>query len=450
LERLHLVGDDTDFSASGTVQLAGRRQLELRSDGRVNLHLLQSLNPDLMSDGTATFAVGIAGTISRPYLNGQIKISNGSVSHIDLPNGLADINGTLVFNRDRIQIESLTARSGGGKLNFGGWVTYGKTVSFNLTAKGTDIRLRYPPGVSVAANTDLVLAGSLQNSLLSGEVTITKFALNTQFDLALALARSKQPPEAPDPKSPLNNLHFDVHIVSTPQLQVQTSLAKISGDADLRLRGTGTRPVLLGRVNIVEGDIFFGGTKYHMDRGDVIFTNPVRIEPVLDLEATARVRDYDITLGFHGPADKISTTYRSDPPLPVADIINLLALGRTREEQATVQTQAPPNITEAASNAILGQALNSMVSSRVQKLFGVSRIKIDPQVGGPENNPNARLTVEQQVSNNITLTYITDLTRSNQQAIQIEYNVNRNISIIAVRDLNGVLGFDVRIRQRKR
>jgi len=326
-------------------------------------------------------------------------------------------------------------------------------LSFNLTAKGTDIRLRYPPGVSATANADLTLAGTLKNSLLSGDATVTKFGLNPRFDFALYVANTKQPPPIPNADSPLNGLRLDVHVVSTPQLQVETSLAKVSGDVDLHLRGTGTRPLVLGRVNIIDGDMFFNGTQYHLERGDITFTNPVKIEPVLDMEASAHVRDYDITLGFHGSIEKLSTTYRSDPPLPTADIIALLALGRTREESAgLVQMNNTPTttLTESASNALLGQALNATVSSRVQKLFGVSRIKIDPQVGGPENNPNARLTVEQQVSNKITLTYITNLSQSAQQIIQVEYNINRNVSILAVRDQNGVVGFDVRVRQRKK
>jgi hypothetical protein len=34
--------------------------------------------------------------------------------------------------------------------------------------------------------------------------------------------------------------------------------------------------------------------------------------------------------------------------------------------------------------------------------------------------------------------------------IQVEFNVTRDVSIVAVRDQNGVLGFDVRVRQRKK
>ena len=160
----------------------------------------------------------------------------------------------------------------------------------------------------------------------------------------LRLHSSAQPVEVPNPTSPLNNLRLDVRIVSAPELTVQTSLAKLSGDADLRLRGTGMRPVLLGRINIAEGDINLNGTKYHLDRGDVTFANPVRIDPILDMEATTRVRDFDITIGLHGTMEKLTTTYRSDPPLSSDDIIALAGLrphpGREHRRRAAAPAWA--------------------------------------------------------------------------------------------------------------
>jgi translocation and assembly module TamB len=447
LESFRLVGDETDLTSSGTMHLTGGQEIRMRADGQLNLKLLQSFNSEIVSYGRTVIGVRVGGTINDPALRGRITIDHAGVSYVDLPNGLSDLNGTLVFNENRLQVEKLTAHTGGGDLAIGGFITYGRNVSFNLTATGKDVRIRYPEGVSANADADLRLAGTLQNATLSGEVIVNKFGLNPRFDFAYYLTR-KQLPATPNPDSPLNNLHFDVRVVSTPELQVQTSLAKITGDVDLRLRGNALRPVVLGRISIVEGDITFNGTKYRLDRGDIVFTNPTKIEPVLDLEASARVSDYDISIGLHGTTEKLNTTYRSDPPLPTADVFALLAFGRTTDQAYTAPQSSA--FTESASSAVLGSALNAAVSSRVQKLFGASRIKIDPEVGGAENNPNARITVEQQVSGNITLTYITNLAQSAQQVIQFQYNVNRNVSIVGVRDEYGVVGFEVQIRQRRR
>jgi translocation and assembly module TamB len=97
--------------------------------------------------------------------------------------------------------------------------------------------------------------------------------------------------------------------------------------------------------------------------------------------------------------------------------------------------------------------LNATLNNRSQRLFGISRIKIDPQGLNTETTPTRSapaVTIEQQVSNNLTLTYTTEVSQTSQQIIQGEYNVTHNISILAVRDQNGVVSFDVRLRQRRK
>jgi translocation and assembly module TamB len=455
VQQMHVVGTDTDITGTGKVELAGARRVDLHANGHVNLAILQSLYPGLSSSGQTTFTLNATGNLRDPSFAGNVQIANGALAFVDLPNGLSEINGSLSFDRNRLRVQKLAARTGGGDLVLGGYITYANGIFFDLTGTGHDIRIRYPEGISSQATADLRLVGTVQNSLLSGDVTVTKFGLTPQFDLAAYVQRAKQTPAPPNPNSLIDNVRLDVHIVSTPELRVETSMARVSGDVDIRLRGTAARPSVLGRVSIAEGDITFNSTTYHLERGDVAFANPVRIEPVVNVEASARVRDYDITLGFHGTPDKLNVTYRSEPPLPSEDIIALLAFGRTRQEsevQAEQGSQAASgqSFAQTASNAILGEALNAAVSSRVQKLFGISRIKIDPNLGGTEGNPNARLTVEQQISKNLTVTYLTNLGQYAQEVVQMEYNINKNVSVVAVRDYTGVLAIDFRIRQRKR
>ena len=249
----------------------------------------------------------------------------------------------------------------------------------------------------------------------------------------------------------LNRVRLDIHVITTPDLQLRTASAKLTGDADLRLRGTVAHPSLLGRAEILEGEVNFNGSKYRLDRGDITFSDPVSIQPILDLQAGTRVGDYDITLGINGKMDKLNITYRSEPPLSNSDIIALLALGYTNTESATIAGSAN-SFSNAASGAILGEALNATVGNRVERLFGVSRVKIAPQGLATETNPNhgPEVTIEQQVGPDLTVTYSTNVSQASQQIIQVEYNVTRNVSIVALRDQNGVVSFDVKIRQRKK
>jgi translocation and assembly module TamB len=455
VDEFRLLGTETDIDAKGSFQFTGDHVVDVRSRGRFNLKLLQVLNSDLVANGPATFTVNIAGTSARPQLSGRLELTDASVSYVDLPNGLSHINGSLVFAQDRIQVEKLTALTGGGELNVGGYLAYRNGLYFDLTATGHDIRLRYPPGVSSSADAALRYTGSAKSSMLSGDIVVNRFGMNPRFDFASYLAQSKKAPAIATLNPFLDNLRLDLHITSAPDLRVETSLAKLSGDLDLHVRGTAARPALVGRVNIAEGDIFFNGTKYRLERGDITFSNPLSIEPVVNLDMSARVQDYDITIGLHGQAvggKGLSMTYRSDPPLDNSDIIALLAFGRTRTQGVYTTGQQPTNTNDTAntSNAILGEALNATFTDRVQRLFGASRVKIDPQFIGSENNPSARVTIEQQISNDITFTYATSLTQSAETVIQVEYNIDKNVSIVAVRDQNGVLGFDIHIRKRKK
>ncbi len=454
IQQFHLIGEGTDLTVGGTVRLNGERELDLRAQGHANLQLIQSFNPDFTTSGEVAVDLTVGGTISKPTTQGRLQITNGSIAYSDLPSALSAINGAAVFNQDRLQIETLTARVGGGIVTFGGYATaYNRQINFNLTMETQDVRLRYPPGVSSMANAELRWAGSSVASVLSGDITVTKLAVTPGFDFGASLARSAQSSALPQTNPLLNRIRLDVHIVTTPELQMQTAVVRLSGDADLHLRGTAAKPVLLGRADVTEGEVFFNGTKYRMERGDVTFTNPVTTTPVLDLQASTHVRDYDITVNLNGGLDKLNLTYHSEPPLPVADIISLLALGQTQQQSAQLQQSGQSPFAQQASSAILAEALNSAISNRSRSLFGISHIRVDPQGLNTETSPTTSspaVTIEQQVKDNLTLTYTTNVSQTSQQIIQAEYNVTRNVSILALRDYNGVVSFEVRIRRRKK
>jgi translocation and assembly module TamB len=454
LEQLHVVGENTDLSAHGTASLMGNRDLDLAAEGHLNLQLIQTLNSDFTSSGMVDVAMTVTGPASDPLLQGQANVSHGSIAYLDLPSGLSDMNGSLVFNKNRLQIENLTAHSGGGTLTLTGEATtYAGQINFDFRAQAQDVRLRYPAGVSSTANADLRFSGTRESSTLSGDVMVTKLAITPGFDFAAYASSGRQSVVVPPATSPLYRVKLDVHVVTAPDLQMQTAIARLSGAADLRLRGTAAKPAVLGRVEVLEGEINFNGAKYHLERGEVMFQSPVSIQPALDLQATTRVRDYDITVSVNGEADKpLSVKYRSDPPLPEADIVALLAVGQTREQSAQLAQSGGSPFSETASNLILSEALNATVSNRVQRLFGVSKIKIDPQGLSTETNPTRgpQVTIEQQISNNFTLTYSQNVSQASQQIIQGEYYIRHNVSVVGTRDQNGVVSFDVKVRQRKK
>ncbi len=454
VEHFHLLGDNTDISGDGSIKLAGNDEIDFRARGKLNLQLIQSYNPDFTSTGIVDVDMTLAGTVANPVAQGRMQITDGSIAYIDSPSALSGVTGSLTFSQNRFEVEHLTGHVGGGTVAFLGHASLNKgQINFDLGLHGEGVRLRYPPGVSSTANLDLQFTGSSVASTVTGDITITKLAVTPGFDFGAYLQRTAQSAAISQTNPVLNRIRLDVHIVTMSELQMQTAVIRLSGAADLRLRGTAAKSVLLGRADVLEGQAYFNGTKYRLERGDVTFTNPVTTVPVVDLQASTHVRDYDITLNLNGPSDKLNLTYRSEPPLPTADIIALLAFGQTTQQSTQLQQNGASSFNQDASNAILAAALNATVSNRAQRLFGVSRIKIDPQGLNTETSPTQSgpaITIEQQVASNITVSYSTNVSQTSQQVIQAEYNITRNISIVAIRDENGVVSFDLRIRQRKK
>ena len=312
-----LLGDGTDLTAHGSIQLSGPRALDLTADGRarsqtssppsIRIHFLRPRHrePHCRWDRWR-----------EPLPQGRFQVANGALSYAGLPSGLSELNGSLLFTRDHVHIETLTARTGGGTLDLRGDANYVKPqLNFNLTAAGKDVRLRYPPGVSSTANTELHWIGSRSASTVSGEISITKIAVTPGFDFSAYLERSRQFSTLTVANSPLNNVKLDIHVQTAPELQMRTAIARLSGDADLRLRGSVARPAVLGRVDILEGKATFHGIRFTLERGDITFANPVAIEPQLNLQASSHVRNYDLNITVTGTPDRLNINYRSEPPL---------------------------------------------------------------------------------------------------------------------------------------
>ncbi|HZP03688.1 MAG TPA: translocation/assembly module TamB domain-containing protein [Terracidiphilus sp.] len=450
LDPLHITGENTDLRTQGSLSLKDPHQLDLSASGAINLKLAETLDPDLTASGTTTFQVEAHGPLKNPGLRGRIEFQNGSLSLEDLPNGLSQLHGTLEFNQNRLEVTSLTAMSGGGLVSVGGSLSYQHGIFANLSVTGKGIRIRYPQGVSSLADASLHLEGSQSNLLLSGNVLITRFTASQDLDIAALAAQANSVRSITAPNAPSNHVRLDVHVVSSPQLNFQNAFAKLAGDVDLHVRGTVASPSLLGRVSITQGNAAIAGTRYELQRGDITFTNPVRIEPIIDMTATAHVEDYDITLGLHGVPNKLAVTYRSDPPLPEADVVSLLALGHTENQQRLYTQQQEQALSSPSTDALLGGALNATVSNRVQKLFGAGSVKVDPNYLGAFGNSTSRITVQEQLGRNVILTYATDVNTTGQQLLQAEVAINRHVSLVVAKDESGVFSMVLKATRRYR
>src|SRR4029077_9741876 len=196
----------------------------------------------------------------------------------------------------------------------------------------------------------------------------------------------------------LDNMKLDIQVRTSDATAVQTSLAQsLQADANLHIRGTASSPGVLGRVTITEGQLAFFGATYTVNSGTIAFYNPVRVEPILDLSLETTAKGVDVVLRVTGPVDNMKLTYTSDPPLQFQEIVALLAAGTTPTSDPTLlanqPSQPPQSFQQMGESALVGRAIADPVASQLQRVFGVSQLKVDPTFTSGSELPTAQLTL---------------------------------------------------------
>lgn len=446
LTPFELLGPATRFQVQGTAVLGPASALNLTADGEIDSAFLHLFSPLLLTTGHFDVQAQVRGTLNRPSIYGSLLIHDVSLGYPRLPLQVAGLNGDIDLQGDRVTIRTLRAASGPASITITGGAVLSGTPRYNLRADLSRFRVDYPVQFTSVLSGSIHLSGTPDTGVLSGDLTVAQMFVDQNFNvLNWASALGNQPAIVTGPTPAIaSGVRLDVHVASAPVVSVESHDLTAVATIDLDLRGTMSDPVAFGNVHIQSGQAVLRQSNYRLSRGDIILSNPLRTEPVLDLEAKTRIERYDLILRITGPADHPSISYRSDPPLSTPSILALLAFGYTSQDQLIAQT-GRSNLSAQGANALLTQALSTQVSSRITRLFGLSRIGVDPN---PSSLGGARVTVEEQLRRDFTITYVNTTGGIQERIIQVEWDVSDNISLLGIRDQNGVYGLELDFRHR--
>ena len=352
------------------------------------------------------------------------------------PIGIDHLNAVMTVNDTGVQITDAAGNLGGGQVKFGGSVIYRPQLQANLSLTGKSVRLRYPEGMRSIFDSELMLTGNAQSSTLQGRVLIDSLSFTSDFDLSSFMGQFTGVSAPPTGQSFADNLKLQIAVQSSSQLSAGTTQLGIEGQANLRIVGTATDPVIVGRTDIASGNLFFEKRQYHLEQGVINFVNPTKTDPVINLMITTTINQYNLSIRLTGPIEKLQTTYVSDPPLPPVDIIKMIAFGT-----------APGAPQSFGASSVLAQGLGeveSTIGSNISKLTGVAGLQIDPLIGGNNTNPSARVGMQKRVTKNFIFTFSTDVTQPQNEIVQGEYQLNKRWSVSVVRNESGGFAVDGR------
>ncbi len=430
-------GEEAEFFLGGKIGFATGTPLGLQVQATLPAAWASPWLGGLQATGTLNALATIHGPLAEPEVNGQADVVGAEVVIPDFPHSFTETYALALIYPDELVLDTLDARFAGGRVRGSGTVKL-PSGDYRFQATALDLHLRYPDGWVIDGNADLSLSPTPSGQEVRGSLQLARAAYLRDLKLNLFellggfLRRKRVEMGVADPL--YANTQLNVVVNGPGALVVDNNLANLRATTDLVVRGTLARPVLVGRVEALPGGtLVYGETEYQVDRGLLTFASLERIDPVVDLVATAEVRDYDVRLALTGTLDRLNASFSSDPPLPDLDVLSLLATGGSFEQTAQAAA-AGSNGQPVASNAgasqfLAGQAA-SAITSRVKGLFGFDKLRIDPISSASGELNAARIIVGKQITRDLFVTYQRDAAAQANDLVEAEWRVGKTLLVV--------------------
>lgn len=368
---------------------------------RSSLEFVASLVPALRAlRGTAEADVRVRGTVGQPDLSGTVTADVAALRFTDP--SLPPVNALAVrldFSGNKVTLSRCRGVVAGGDFLARGAVTFERLdnpiLALSLGARNALVLQN--DDLTVRVSSDLTLTGPLNAALAQGTVWVTRSRFFKNIDiLPIGLPGRPAPQPPPEPEiisfrsPPLRDWKFDIAVKTLDPFLVQSNLARGRIVMDLRLGGTGLEPWLDGAVNIETLTATLPFSRLDIAESQVFFTPRQPFIPQLNIRGSSTIRDYDVAVFLSGTVYAPEAMFTSDPPLPQAEIVSLLATGMTTTELA----RDPNALAGRAALLLLQRTYNSVFrrgKPPLEKETFLNRIRFDIGVTDPKTGRQATM-----------------------------------------------------------
>lgn len=434
--------------------------LSLAAQGNIPVRVAEAFAPDLTGfTGDIGLSARLEGSLENPDLEADIVLKQIGMTVPELMQKLHGLNGRIEITREAVTLKGIEGKLDDGRFRLAGNIELKDfqpgRAQFEFSARTLPIQV--PDTLNLLLNTDLALEGTPDKSRLSGEVVLLDGLYYKDVKLNLlqkigdigqrtrqtSAPRKTEPIEAPY----LKNLALDIAVQYRNPLMVDNNIALLSLKPALRIQGGLNQPRVSGRTEITEGTISYQNTEFDVKKGVVDFVNPYRIEPTIDVAAVSDVRKWTITLQISGTPDNLNFKLSSDPPEEDADILSLLALGKTTRE--LVQGDGGGS---RSPKELLAGIVSNRFQENIKKSTGLD-VEFDYKEGENGKNGDAdeedeiRVTVGKELSRRVTVKY--GMERRGGETVQkatTEYKLLENLLMSAFQDTEGDFGGELQFR----
>ncbi|WP_157216304.1 translocation/assembly module TamB domain-containing protein [Flavisphingomonas formosensis] len=400
--------------------------------------------------GPIAVAADFGGTLSEPTLNGVMRA-----------NGLRyenEIYGTVIsnivlegrFTQSRLEIPSFSGRAGTGTISGRGTVSLDAAQGYPLSLAVTLDKAQLAKSDALGATVSGTLSvtnSKADGALIKGDLRVpsARYQIVRQGAAEVAelegVRRKGQQGVAAAAAAtpPPSRWQLDIRIRAANQIFVSGMGLEAEFATDMRITGTATKPVVVGKLSVVRGTYSFAGRRFDLDdNGDIQFDGPL-LDPELDISASTTVEGVSATINIGGHAQHPQISFTSTPSLPQDEILSRLLFG------SSVTSLSPTQAIQlaAALNSLRGSGGGLNPLGKLRSAVGIDRLRV---LGEDKNaGRGTSLAAGKYISKNVYVEVITDA--RGFTATQLEISLSKALSVLSQTGSFG--GSSVNIRYSK-
>jgi translocation and assembly module TamB len=297
--------------------------------------------------------------------------------------------------------------------------------------------------INVNFDGNILYKGSMTDQIVSGDIKINRARYKERVEWKSWLLKTKRPEKFKSEITGIEKVDLNLRIIGKENIHIDNNVARADVSADLLLRGSVYRPILFGRLESKEGTVYFRNNEFRILHASSDFSDPNRINPVIQIAAETVVKGYKIKMNLEGQLSRFNMSLSSDPVLKEMDILSLLTVGQTGGQLKGLEGGVGAG---EATSFVTGK-LQDVVEERLKFITGLDRFQVDPHLSRTTGTVEPRVTVSKRLmGEKMFVTFSSSVNSAEEQIIKLEYFLNKNVSLIGVRDERGIVGGDVQFR----
>ncbi len=424
-------------------------KLDFEARGEIPLGLVNSLVKEVESaTGVVRVHAFLKGSLADPRFFWDFGFDGLGLSVDGLEQDFKNMEGRVRVTPDKIEILGVKGYLDQGRFDLGGSVTLeegtAKTVDLKMNAH--QLNFDIPDLMEVSLNCSLNLAGRRPALDLTGEITLLGGRYHKDVELNLLTAATQRTREIKPLEEKkwefLQTIGLNVHISRRDPLLVDNNLAYLEVSPDVTIKGTGATPILVGRAQVDSGRIHFQQAEFEVKKGVIDFINPYKIEPSIEIEGETEIRDWTITLAVSGTPDNLEFKFSSNPPEQHADILSLIAFGKTTRELRTAD-----NGGGFAPEQLLARMAADSLQKSLKDATGLEHIEINTTDTQNFGSDGVNLSVGTDLSRQISIKYGVDVRNGETvQRVTTYYHLLEHLLMSGYQDTGGKFGGELKYR----